>query len=182
MPETWLISDTHFGHENIIKYCDRPFANAKEMDEFMETAWNETVADDDTVYHLGDVYFAGKSGRDIVPRLKGRKKLILGNHDKGLDRTIQRCFQRVMAWHKMPELGILLTHVPVHPSQFARYKSPTREGFVEGMRVNVHGHIHEKILQDMRYLNMCVEQWHYRPTNLDEVAAMVKLRISKGLC
>jgi calcineurin-like phosphoesterase family protein len=50
----WFTADHHFGHENIISYCERPFANAVEMDAHMIGRWNAVVSDDDIVYHLGD--------------------------------------------------------------------------------------------------------------------------------
>ena len=43
MKEPWFISDTHFGHENIIQYCNRPFTCADEMDEYMVDQWNKCV-------------------------------------------------------------------------------------------------------------------------------------------
>ncbi len=76
----WLISDTHFGHENIIGYCGRPFANAAEMDEAMVERWNAAVKPSDKVYHLGDVTMK-KQGLAVVRSLHGRKRLIRGNHD-----------------------------------------------------------------------------------------------------
>lgn len=53
----YFIADTHFYHENIIKYCNRPFKNSKQMNEYIVNKWNSVVTKDDIVYHLGDVGF-----------------------------------------------------------------------------------------------------------------------------
>jgi calcineurin-like phosphoesterase family protein len=81
----FLISDTHFGHENMYKFTGldglrvrAKFANASEGDEYMIQAWNQTVKPQDHVYHLGDVAFGPIS---IVQKLNGHKRLVLGNHD-----------------------------------------------------------------------------------------------------
>jgi len=78
----FYVSDTHFGHESIIGNCNRPFASAPEMDRYMIDCWNSTVGDDDIVFHLGDFAFGDEEYvRYIFHSLKGRKVLILGNHD-----------------------------------------------------------------------------------------------------
>jgi calcineurin-like phosphoesterase family protein len=79
----WLTSDTHFGHANIIKYCARPFANTEEMDAALIKNWNERVAEDDIVYHLGDFAW-GTIGywEKIREKLNGEIHLIIGNHDE----------------------------------------------------------------------------------------------------
>ncbi|MEJ7707010.1 MAG: hypothetical protein WKF82_06805 [Nocardioidaceae bacterium] len=51
----YFTSDTHFSHANIIRLCNRPFADVDEMDEAIIERWNATVTSADTVYHLGDV-------------------------------------------------------------------------------------------------------------------------------
>jgi calcineurin-like phosphoesterase family protein len=79
---TWFTSDHHFGHANIIKYCNRPFADAEVMNAALEKAWNETVAPEDLVYYLGDFAMSAALVPSIVRRLNGRKILIAGNHDK----------------------------------------------------------------------------------------------------
>lgn len=75
----FFTADTHFGHSNIIRYCDRPFSSVQEMDETLIQNWNDVVGPNDTVYHLGDYSFG-----DPYPykkRLKGHIELIAGNHD-----------------------------------------------------------------------------------------------------
>lgn len=82
----YYTADTHFGHKLMLeeKVCGRPFADKKEMDEFLIRSWNDVVRPDDLVYHLGDFAFGLHDEarvRSIFNRLLGRKILILGNHD-----------------------------------------------------------------------------------------------------
>lgn len=75
----WFTADSHFGHENIIKYCGRPFRNASEMDDEITRRWNEVVDSGDTVYHLGDFTLLGwNAARDYLHKLNG-KIMILSN-------------------------------------------------------------------------------------------------------
>ena len=59
---TWLISDTHFDHANIIKYCNRPFKDVDEMNNTIWQNWNSVVDADDIVYHLGDFALGPSDG------------------------------------------------------------------------------------------------------------------------
>lgn len=78
----WFTSDTHFWHENIIKYCNRPFKDVSEMNEELIRRWNETVPEYGIVFHLGDFCNGNsKAWNEVLFRLKGRIYLILGNHD-----------------------------------------------------------------------------------------------------
>lgn len=78
----YYTADNHFGHERIIQICGRPFSSAEEMDEAMIKNWNSRVNDDDTVYILGDMFFWSANAESILKRLKGQKRLIVGNHDE----------------------------------------------------------------------------------------------------
>lgn len=78
---TWLTSDLHFWHFNVIKYCDRPFKDVTEMNEMLIKSWNENVNPGDRVICLGDFSLAARAVETIVPRLNGDIELILGNHD-----------------------------------------------------------------------------------------------------
>jgi len=82
----YFTSDTHFGHSNIIKHCERPFDNVNIMDKVIFDNINEVVGYDDTLYILGDFCYKGKKPIDYRLRINCRNvHLILGNHDKRKD-------------------------------------------------------------------------------------------------
>ena len=78
----YFTSDTHFGHENIIKYCKRPFTSVEEHDATLIKNWNDVVPEDGIVFHLGDVAFGNPNRvNEILSQLNGTIYLIIGNHD-----------------------------------------------------------------------------------------------------
>jgi calcineurin-like phosphoesterase family protein len=78
----WFTSDTHFWHQNIIRWCARPWETASEMNDAMVDLWNSEVPKDADVWHLGDFCFAGAAQwKDLRDRLNGHIHLVLGNHD-----------------------------------------------------------------------------------------------------
>ncbi len=67
----FVIADTHFGHTNIIKYCNRPFSCTEDMDEALIKNWNETVSNNDVVLHLGDFGVGNKEYvENIIKKIK----------------------------------------------------------------------------------------------------------------
>ncbi|MBL7077590.1 MAG: metallophosphoesterase [Kiritimatiellae bacterium] len=92
MPCTWFTSDYHLGHWNIIRLCDRPFANVEEMDQAIIERHNACVGNADTVYDLGDFAFrcSAEYAAARLHRLNGRRRLLLGNHDKPLRQAHKR--------------------------------------------------------------------------------------------
>ena len=164
----WVISDTHFGHRNIIEYCDRPFKDVTHMNYAIRDNWNSVVKPEDIVYHLGDVYMGWNDKQDIgqfLASLNGRKRLVLGNHDEGKDVVLHKAFQKIMVWRMFPEFGLLLTHVPVHES--ALIKGDKKDN--PKKLLNVHGHIHEKPSPTVDHRNVSVEQINYTPINIEEL-------------
>lgn len=119
--KTWITSDLHFGHTNIMKFCPESRARYNNdvaiMNEQMIEEWNEIVGDRDTVYILGDVAFCNAAdATKIMRRLKGRKILVEGNHDRKAlkDPAFHRCFAEV---HKYLDINyngnkIILSHFP----------------------------------------------------------------------
>ena len=159
----FIISDTHFGHENCYSFYNydgtkmRPWDSAEEADEIMIERWNSVVRPNDKVYHLGDVVFNRNKGDLILPRLNGRKCLIKGNHDKFKPSWYMKYFYDVRGCHNLE--NFILTHIPVHHGSKGRFKG------------NLHGHIHANHLQDgdTWYWNCCVEVNDYTPISFDMI-------------
>lgn len=86
MSKVFVTADTHFGHKNIISYCNRPFNSVQEMDDAIVEKWNSKVGINDTVFHLGDMLWGRddnvKEAIDLIYSLNGKIYLIPGNHDK----------------------------------------------------------------------------------------------------
>ena len=179
MATTFLVSDTHFGHEKtctVFKREDgsplRPFASAEEMDEEMIRRWNDRVRPNDKVYHLGDVVMSRKF-LQVLSRLNGDKVLIRGNHDIFQLADYTQYFRDVRGYDV--KNGMILSHIPVHTESLARFGT------------NIHGHLHaHRVMKmrgvdvrtgevlysdeiDPRYHCVCVEHTDYAPISLEEV-------------
>lgn len=170
MSKTFLISDTHFGHANILSFKKKDgsllregFKDIKDHDLELIQRWNNVVNKEDKVYHLGDVGFTNfPHVKRIFDALNGTKVLIKGNHDNFKLSQYAQIFKDVRAIHVLD--GIVLTHVPIHPDSLYRWKG------------NVHGHLHENILEDKRYLNICVEHTNYTPIDFEEIREYFNVR------
>lgn len=136
----WFTSDLHFGHKNIIKFCNRPWETTEEMDEALIANWNSVVGEKDIVFDLGDFAFATNSRwKDILQRLNGKHYLILGNHDITRwpgDKTMET-FDRVE--HQMiiyiDNRCIYLNHYP-YLCYGGSYRGPDHAVW------QLHGHVH----------------------------------------
>jgi calcineurin-like phosphoesterase family protein len=154
MGNIYVISDLHLDHNNLAIH--RGFCNSDEHDSHIINNWNNTVKKGDTVYILGDICMEKKEGYKILSTLKGYKKVILGNHD--MPQHVPELLKYVnwvggvyrykkVAW---------LTHFPIHPTELYD-------------KINIHGHIHEKNIEDDRYINVSCEQINYTPQLLNSI-------------
>ena len=172
MSKTWVYSDPHFYHKNIVKFEDydgkkiRPWATVEEMTEDMIRWYNELVNEEDRVYILGDVAFSVANMERSVSRMKGRKCLILGNHDPVKIKKYIHLFDDVRGY--VQRQGFIMSHIPIHPDSLGRWK------------LNIHGHLHGNAISgkklgsgftevDKRYFNACVENTNFKPILLDEI-------------
>lgn len=113
----YVTSDLHFWHKRILELQKetRPFNTVEEMNEHIIQSWNSLVSENDTIYHLGDFSFAGKSKTvSILDRLKGNKVFIIGNHDKRT-KNILEDYGLTFYYKKIRRGGthIILFHFPI---------------------------------------------------------------------
>jgi len=161
MSNIFFTGDLHLGHKNIIKYCDRRdatlrnFDNVDEMNEQLIQNWNYMVKKGDVIWNLGDIVF-GERYLPLINRLNGTKKLVLGNHDLLQIQKYAQYFTRIVG--AISYKNCILTHIPVHPSQLEfRFN------------YNIHGHMHNKVMPDNRYINVCSDNWNLYPVSLEEL-------------
>ena len=183
--KVWFTSDTHFWHDNIIRFCNRPFESVVEMNEELIRRWNETVPADGVVFHLGDFSFGGaKEWNDILNRLNGRIYLILGNHDmKQIKQGFMKRFELVSQQMSIRIGGqpVILNHNP-----FLTYGGCYRNTW------QLFGHVHSGPLSNQgkdltrlqvlfpRQYDVGVDNNDYRPVSFLQVKEIIENQIKKA--
>jgi calcineurin-like phosphoesterase family protein len=182
-----FISDTHFGHANIIKYCERPFEfpHTGEMDALMLNGLQQADEMGKTIFHMGDFLFNPENLLKSKWRPKGDHYIILGNHDKHADkdgkyRKLYREFFTNIIGHSrqwrmnsfymnLDNRRLVLSHEPQRHLGWAQY--------------NIYGHHHNNMIRHTdrftneydwlfgrdTHFNAGVELTNYRPVTYDEL-------------
>ena len=183
--DVWFTSDTHFWHENIIRFCNRPFSSIQEMNEELIRRWNETVPEEGVVFHLGDFAFGrAKEWNEVMFRLNGKIYLILGNHDmKQMKQGFMQRFEHVTQQMTIRVGGqsIILNHNP-----FLTYGECYRNTW------QLFGHVHSGPLSDQgkdltrlqvlfpRQYDVGVDNNDYRPVSFLQVKTKIEEQIRKA--
>lgn len=156
----FVIGDTHFGHSNIIKYCNRPFRDVEEMDRVLIKNWNETVSNHDIVIHLGDFAFCARErAKEICSQLNGKKILIKGNHDNWTDD-----FYRNIGFDYVSKFPIIYGGTPDNNGFYMMSHAPLMLSETTPYW-NFYGHVHNdsKFADTPTSKCVCVERIGYRP-------------------
>ena len=163
----YLISDTHFNHDNIIKYSCRPFKDVKEMNTALIKNWNDTVSDDDTIFFLGDFCY-GRGNRHLK-KLKGRKVMIRGNHDRVHELNCDFHEYKILVYRGMQ---FALLHNPADIFKLNALKD--FNGWL------IHGHIHNNDLETYPFINyqnctvnVGADLTDYRPVSIDIICDLI---------
>lgn len=185
----FLTSDTHFGHANILQFCNRPFANVEEMNYKLIENWNKKVPADGLVFHLGDFAWGGYPfWKSIREQLNGKIILIKGNHDeKNMTPTAeQELFEHVAYQMKIIIEGrkIYLNHYP-----FLAYAGVYRDP--KGLVYQLFGHCHSgpgatgldidrlKALFPTQF-DVGVDNCNYEPISWKEVEEKISKQLLKS--
>ena len=163
---TWVWSDLHLGHDNIIRYTNRPFADAAQMDLSLYDNWEATVGGDDEVVFVGDVAMRHAVGPHTWQRIRdargAKKHLVVGNHDlTGSGQLRVDGFDTIGATMFVEgDPPLVFTHIPL---------TDVPEGCV-----NVHGHTHDEPPRATPHINVSVEQLDYRPVALSRLRTLAR--------
>ena len=168
MSNTYAIADLHIGHPGILRYRTG-FFHAYHHDSTILYNIQRTCGKRDTLYLLGDCFFTMDSLGLLrkIRKAVGRLHMVLGNHDtesplrqrvlaqilkEGLVDSIHGLFKYKGAW---------LSHAPIHPDELRG-------------AVCVHGHMHDRVVDDLRYVNVSCERTGYEPVNLKTIIDKAK--------
>jgi len=166
MAKLFFTADTHFGHPNIIRCWNRPFASVREMDRHLIEEWNAVVSDRDIVCHLGD-FCLRRDPRRYLDQLNGQIHLVLGNHDSRPDMERAGRFLTVSKVTELRHEGerAILCH---HP----RMWWPGAEKGVWHLFGHVHGRYDH--VPHGRSIDVGVDSRNYRPMSFEEVADAIR--------
>lgn len=179
----YVISDTHFYHNNILKYCNRPYKTVDEMNSNIINNWNSIVNPNDVVLHLGDVGFGlVEQLKPIVENLNGHKILLKGNHDMkrgenswkniGFEKSY-KC-KEVSLKQFLDDIAYIdnKTEYYIENPEDVIFSHYPRE--CQDTQINIHGHIHDipldtSIYNQDNHICVSVEMIDYRPKLLKEI-------------
>lgn len=164
MSKVFFTSDTHFGHKNIITFCNRPYKNIEEMSEGLIQNWNKRISRGDSVYHLGDFSMGSKElTLKVLNRLKGNIFLVRGNHDDMIKGKLADRFAWIKDYYELKspldKRKIVLCHFPIQVWNMSHKGS-----------WHLHGHCHAGLKQeDIKRLDIGVDNHNLQLVSLEEV-------------
>ena len=178
----WLTSDLHLFHNQGFIYEPRGFSSIEGMNKAIERNWNEMVSDEDEVYILGDLMVGGKTysndaGMEIVRRLKGRKHVIIGNHDTDMRIKLYRQEDSIVdvqyaLMMRYKGRSLYLSHYPTFTSNLDHEKP-------KQWIINFFGHTHsnERFYEGIPFIyNVALDAHDNCPVSLDEALQEIKER------
>lgn len=188
----FFTADQHFNHDNIIKFCNRPFLNVKEMNEAIIERWNQVVPIDGITFLIGDVGFGNAEIlRGLIDRLNGKIYFISGNHDSPA--LHRKCCGRFEIFNSKTKerhqkdwaLSIEDKDAPsgIQKIHLYHYAVVDWEGRFHGSW-HLHGHSHQtiipteigKLLYKMKIIDVGVDGHNFTPLSYQEVKQIMSTR------
>jgi len=184
----YYISDTHFAHDNIIRYCSRPFETADQMNRVMMGNILDVVLAGHRLIHAGDLCYGRGSDSWLLQQdeLPGREQhvIVAGNHDRGLKggrsrEAYQRWFGQIVGRYQTWRENYYIVSDLVGGRHAQVLVSHLPQSDLRGCTYNLYGHVHNNPMDDSerwaygskRHFNICVEMQDYRPKTLSEIVS-----------
>jgi len=163
---TWFTSDNHFGHSNIIEYCNRPFSSVEEMDRVMIERWNSKIKKNDVVYYLGDFTLGNYYvALNYFTKLNGHIIFISGSHDRWMQHedavnSLDRTYKGGLVSGKIEGIHFTLCHYAMRVWDRSHYGS-----------IHLFGHSHGQtpIIQIPNSMDIGVDTNNFYPYSLEDV-------------
>ncbi len=169
---TWFTSDEHFGHFNIIKFCNRPFSSLEEMNESLIERHNEVVKDGDDVYHVGDCFwrtYGYENALKTVRRWNGNHFYVLGNHEELiLNNQLGQELRDEFVW--VAEREVIRPSKMYPKIVLDHYAGRVWRGSGGGS-IQLYGHSHGELeaTPHGKSMDVGVDSHNYYPVSLDQV-------------
>lgn len=153
---------SHFGHKNILTYCNRPFSDVHEMDEEMIKRWNVVVKPGDTVFHLGDFGLGNLEYlASILARLNGDIRFLMGSHDSQLKELEKQGLAEILGFQftlSYEGKKVTMNHCSMRVWPASHYNA-----------WHLFSHSHGKLAPFGKSFDIGVDSWSYAPVTWDEV-------------
>jgi calcineurin-like phosphoesterase family protein len=179
MSDLFFTSDEHYGHENIIRFCNRPFKNTYEHIEESIKRHNAVVPKGARVYHNGDIFWRTlpvKTANDIIHSLNGQHYFIWGNHDELLEKNEYLrdqfiwCRDLAQVDHPLLEKQLVLCHYAM-----CVWRNSHQGAY------HLYGHTHGQLPEQKNLSFDCGQDaWDFTPVSIEQVIEKMKMKISLG--
>lgn len=158
----YFTADEHYGHSNIIKYCDRPFEDVDEMDECMLDNHNSVVKSGDTVVHIGDFSLYSRVFQDVsdryIKKLNGTNIFIIGSHDQWLRNAGSHIWQKAINGQQVVCCHYALARWPA-----SHYNS-----------WHLFGHTHGRFENHGKSIDVGVDSHNFTPVSFEKIIEIMK--------
>jgi len=156
----WFTSDEHYGHENVIKFNNRPFENIHEMNDGLIKRHNEVVNKGDVVIHAGDFCWKNneKGAKEFLDRLNGTHILLKGSHDNWMNRSYHEMWTKTIN-----KQLVVVCHYAMRVWPRRHYGSWM-----------LYGHSHGKLPDHGYSTDIGVDNWDYYPVSWDQIVELMK--------
>jgi len=159
----FFTADEHYGHANIIRYCNRPFTSVDEMDEALMANFNSVVKDNDLTIHAGDFCWAKTQAdayKKYISKLNGGHVFLKGSHDRWLNNSAHEIWEE-----RIDGQYVVVCHYALRTWARSHYNS-----------WHLYGHTHGKLLPIGKSWDIGVDNNGYLPLSFDQVVEIMQNR------